>query len=250
MPNNNNNLELNGSPASVKNNNSPVSSPSTVANNNNNNNNNKNKNANNTTAKAANNTANNKGKNKTKKAPSAKTLQRKENQKIAKSMLNNALGINSKPKEYNPIVTYLRKKYNSEKERVGDIDDHIEVIRKQRAEKNAAAAATKKNKPEKKPKKKRTTVSKNEATYKANMKAAKAMLNAKLSIKSTPPEHNPIARLMRNKTLTNNARQAAINAHIQRVKEDRNASKATGARVGRLKKPEKPKNATRKNRRS
>lgn len=200
---------------------------------------------NNTTAK--NNKKNNTNKKNTKttvkKSPSAKTVARKENEKKAKAMLNNALNINSKPMEYKPIVKYMHKKYNSEKERVGDIDDHIELIRKQRAEKSAAKQKTVKNTPVKKEKKKRTTVSNKESTYKDDMKAAKALLNSRLSIKSTPPEHNPIAKIMRGQYNSEADRNAAINAHIEKVRKGREQAKETKSAVGRLKK-----NATRKNR--
>ena len=239
-------LEMADSPNTVGTNNNNNGNGNNNNNNNNNNNGSGNGAANkknNTTAK--NNAKKNNKKSTTKKAPSAKTQARLDLEKRAKNMLNTELGIKSKPMEYKPIAKFLAKKYNSEKERVGNIDDHIELIRKQRAEKNAAKSATAKNKPVKKAKVKRTTVSGKESTYKNNMKAAKALLNHRLKIKSTPPEHNPIAKIMRAVYTNESKRNADINAHVEKVRKGREEAAKSGAILGRLKR-----NSTRKNRNS
>ena len=74
--------------------------------------------------------------------PSALQSQYKTNMAAAKRLLNNTLSIKSMPPEHNPLVGIMRKEYASEAEKKAAIDEHVEKIRRARAEK-ASKKATK-----------------------------------------------------------------------------------------------------------
>jgi hypothetical protein len=76
-------------------------------------------------------------------APTNKEGKLKENMTAAKKQLNNALGIKSMPPEFNPLVTIMRKSYNSESDKKAAINAHIEKVRKARNDKAATKAAKK-----------------------------------------------------------------------------------------------------------
>jgi hypothetical protein len=76
-------------------------------------------------------------------APTNKEGKLKENMTAAKKQLNNALGIKSMPPEFNPLVTIMRKSYNSESDKKAAINTHIEKVRKARNDKAATKAAKK-----------------------------------------------------------------------------------------------------------
>lgn len=95
---------------------------------------------------------------------------------------------------------------------------------------------------EKKPKRKVENPSAAQSQYKTNMQAAKKLLNNTLSIKSMPPEHNPLVGIMRKEYGSQAEKQAAIDAHIKIIRNAR-AEKAS-------KKATKGGSRTRKNRRT
>lgn len=74
------------------------------------------------------------------------------------------------------------------------------------------------------------------------MKRAKKVLNNALSIKSTPPEFNPLIKIMKRENFANEAaKKAAINAYVETIRAKRAAAPATTKRVA---KKEKAANAT------
>ena len=94
----------------------------------------------------------------------------------------------------------------------------------------------------KKPKRKVENPSAAQSQYKTNMAAAKKLLNNTLSIKSMPPEHNPLVGIMRKEYGSQAEKQEAINAHIKIVRDERDKKAAKKAGKGGSR--------TRKNRRS
>ena len=112
----------------------------------------------------------------------------------------------------------------------------------------AEAAATAVASGEKKPKRKVETPSNLQSAYKANMAAAKKLVNNALGIKSMPPEHNPLVTIMRKEYASESEKQAAINAHIEKVRAARAEKASKKAAKGGSRKTRK--NRTRKTRRS
>jgi hypothetical protein len=103
-------------------------------------------------------------------------------------------------------------------------------VRKVKAENTAAAPAPAAASPvvapvvasgEKKPKRKVENPSASQSQYKTNMAAAKKLLNNTLSIKSMPPEHNPLVGIMRKEYGSEAEKQAAINAHVEKIRAAR-----------------------------
>jgi len=111
-----------------------------------------------------------------------------------------------------------------------------------------AAAPTAVASGEKKPKRKVETPSNLQSAYKANMAAAKKLVNNALGIKSMPPEHNPLVTIMRKNYASEAEKKAAINAHIEKVRAARAEKASKKAAKGGSRKTRK--NRTRKNRRS
>ncbi len=209
------------------------------------------------------------------KAKSKKEIGFAVNMKHAKKTLNNALGIKSMPPEFNPLIKIMKASYNSEAAKKAAIDAYIEKIRKAREEKTAARAAKKASNTTtaKKPRKakapaapgagngtaanttasakrsKRAAPTAAEGKLKENMLAAKKRLNNTLGIKSVPPEFNPLVTIMRKSYNSESDKQAAINAHIAKVRKARNDKAATKA-AKKTTEGGSRKNRTRKNRRS
>ena len=98
----------------------------------------------------------------------------------------------------------------------------------------------------KKEKKKVINPSESQIRYKSNMTAAKKYLNNALSLKSMPPEYNPLVKYMRNDKLSEAERKAAMNAHVETVRVARNAKASKKNVKGGSRKSRK--NMTRKNR--
>jgi hypothetical protein len=211
------------------------------------------------------------------KAKSRKEIGFAVNMKHAKKTLNNALGIKSMPPEFNPLIKIMKADYNSEAAKKAAINAHIEKVRKGREEKAAAKSAKKASNASatvKKPRKakvanatpaapagngapasantkstkrsKREAPTNKEGKLKENMTAAKKQLNNALGIKSMPPEFNPLVTIMRKSYNSESDKQAAINAHIAKVRNARSAKAAKKA----ANKNAKGGSWTRKNRRS
>ena len=103
---------------------------------------------------------------------------------------------------------------------------------------------------EKKPKRKVENPSAAQSQYKTNMAAAKKVLNNALSIKSMPPEHNPLVGIMRKEYGSEAEKKAAINAHIETIRVARAEKASKKAAKGGSRKNRSRKNRTRKNRSS
>jgi hypothetical protein len=112
----------------------------------------------------------------------------------------------------------------------------------------AEAAPTAVASGEKKAKRKVENPTNLQTAYKANMAAAKKLVNNALGIKSMPPEHNPLVGIMRKEYASEAEKKAAINAHIEKVRAARAEKASKKAAKGGSRKTRK--NRTRKNRRS
>jgi hypothetical protein len=78
------------------------------------------------------------------------------------------------------------------------------------------------------------------------MAAAKKVLNNALSIKSMPPEYNPLVGIIRKEYGSEAEKKAAINAHVEKIRAARAEKASKKAAKGGSRKSRK--NRTRKNR--
>jgi len=99
---------------------------------------------------------------------------------------------------------------------------------------------------EKKAKRKVENPSAAQSQYKTNMAAAKKVLNNALSIKSMPPEYNPLVGIIRKEYGSEAEKKAAINAHVEKIRAARAEKASKKAAKGGSRKSRK--NRTRKNR--
>lgn len=99
---------------------------------------------------------------------------------------------------------------------------------------------------EKKAKRKVENPSAAQSQYKTNMAAAKKLLNNALSIKSMPPEYNPLVGIIRKEYGSEAEKKAAINAHVEKIRTARAEKASKKANKGGSRKSRK--NRTRKNR--
>jgi len=99
---------------------------------------------------------------------------------------------------------------------------------------------------EKKAKRKVENPSAAQSQYKTNMAAAKKVLNNALSIKSMPPEYNPLVGIIRKEYGSEAEKKAAINAHVEKIRTARAEKASKKANKGGSRKSRK--NRTRKNR--